>query len=209
MTASALCDIALFHIKDRRVDRKTVLRESDPPRPQVRLDAFMLNPVEAIAVEQLLKGSALRCPELCLRKDPVDDVLNTSGRDRFWLPRRNVPAPSGHSSTACVDPFAEARARSGSSSVRDEGPLAREQLSERPVLIDAKLIDDRIHRKRYAVFRAALLRAHDVLQTGLGFALPRGMEQKSHSAAGHSAEHPEPPEILPEFRCTRAMMDSV
>jgi hypothetical protein len=51
--------------------------------------------------------------------------------------------------------------------------------------------------------------AHDLLQALLRLGLSRGREDEAHAAAGHSAEHPEAPEVRAEFRAHRSMSVSV
>ena len=50
------------------------------PRAEVCLDALMLDPVESIALEQLLQRSTLRGSGFAFREDPVDDVLQHSSQ---------------------------------------------------------------------------------------------------------------------------------
>ena len=70
-------------------------------------------------------------------------------------------------------------------------------------LVDGEIVDHRLHGERHGVFQFALGLAHDDLEAFLGVRLAARVEQESHAAARHAAEHPEAPEIRAEFR-TRA-----
>ncbi len=68
-----------------------------------------------------------------------------------------------------------------------------------PALVDRELVDHGLHGERDPALDAPFLRLHDLLESALGLALPGRLEEKSHPAPGHAAQHPESPEILAEF----------
>ncbi len=60
--------------------------------------------------------------------------------------------------------------------------------------VDGEVVDYRLHGEGHGALQAALGLAHDGFQAILGTRLHGGVEDETHAAAGHAAEHPEAPE---------------
>ncbi len=67
-------------------------------------------------------------------------------------------------------------------------------------LIDFKIVDHRVHGKGQGILQRVFLLEHDLQEPGLRLFLDRGIEDESHAATGHAAQHPEAPETIAEFR---------
>ena len=82
---------------------------------------------------------------------------------------------------------------------RQGGVRAIEQGGEGAVRIDGEIIDHRLHREGQRVAEHGFRFRHDGEHARLRFGLARWIENESHAAARHPAEHPEAPEILAEL----------
>ena len=76
------------------------------------------------------------------------------------------------------------------------------KFSECSIIVDRKIVDDRIHRKRHGCFHTAFDRHHHALEPVLSFFAHRRIEDKTHAAAGHAAQHPESLELIAVLRPT-------
>src|SRR5450631_183419 len=67
------------------------------------------------------------------------------------------------------------------------------------LLIDRKVIDHGLYCKWDAALHLLPGLTHDVLHADLCLLFAVGVEQEAHTAAAHTTEHPEAPEIVTEF----------
>ena len=163
----------------------------------------MLNPIEAISVEQIVQGLMLRYLSRSIRQDTFKDLLEHSLE-------RGIDSAGGGKMLQFVPLMQRNRSRIPSKERRnDQGVIelrhyrlpAAKELCRRSLLIHCKIIDDRFHREGYSVFEAVFFGSHYLPQTMLSLDFSRRVEQESHPSAGHPPQHPESPEIFAEFRC--------
>jgi len=83
-------------------------------------------------------------------------------------------------------------ARLVASPVQQDGPRAP--------LVDAKVVDDRLHGEGQRRLEFPLRLRHDLLHPVLGRSAHGGIEDEPHPAAGHAAQHQESPEVLAVLR---------
>ena len=74
-----------------------------------------------------------------------------------------------------------------------------QQLAPRSTIIDRELVDDRVHGKRQTCLHSSLGRDQGIEEPCLRFALNRWIEEESHAATRHSAEHQESPKLSAPF----------
>src|SRR5450759_4733729 len=67
------------------------------------------------------------------------------------------------------------------------------------MLVDRKVVNDRLHRERQGILEIAFGGLHDRQNSVLaGLFLP-WLEDKTHAAARHTAQHPKAPKVRPEL----------
>src|SRR3984957_794912 len=84
--------------------------------------------------------------------------------------------------------------------VRQNRFATRLQLRKRPTFVNREVINDRLHRKRHAARQSIAHFSHQIADALLCLRLALGIEDESHSAARHSAQHPESPERIAKLR---------
>jgi hypothetical protein len=182
-----------------RTSSQPVLRQPDAAGAHVGLDLGVLHGVETVPLKQGFQGvRGAGGSFLAARQQVVEELLHHAGEIRL------IAAGGGE-----VVQFGAARGRQqaglgahqrghgqGVISRRHERPLALQQAALGAAFVDGEVVDHRLHGEGHGVFQAALGFAHDALHGALRFGLAARMEQESHAAAGHAAQHPEAPEIL-------------
>src|SRR4029079_18212282 len=78
------------------------------------------------------------------------------------------------------------------------GRLTGEQFGESAVFVDGEVVNDWLHGERYPTGKALTDFAHERAEGVLSFRFTGWIEDETHAAAGHAAEHPESPEGVAE-----------
>ena len=195
-------NILRLGVFDPAAGRKPVLRQPDPAVPQIGLDLFVLHAIESVSLEK--RFETLRAPGVAIlaaRQKVVEQVLHR--------PRKFGALAAGGGKALQLG---AARGRKQAGFGADErrhrqrvifGRHQRRAAAQNPgvgsPLVDGEVVDHRVHGEGHRVFQFAFGLAHDDLETFLGERLAPRIEQESHPASRHAAEHPEPPEIRAEF----------
>ena len=186
--------------------RKPVLRQPDPAVPQIGLDLFVLHAIEPVSLEK--RFEALRTPGVAIlaaRQKVVEQVLHHPGKLGALAAGGGKPLQLGAARGRKQTGFGADERRHRQSVIfgRHQRRAAAQNPGVGSPLVDGEIVDHRVHGERHGVFQLAFGLAHDDLEAFLGERLAARIEQESHPASRHAAEHPESPEILAEFgtRC--------
>ena len=195
-------DILRSHILDHRARGQAILRKADAPVLQVSANLFVLRPIKSVSVEQRRERLVVRRFILAARQQRVEQRLHHPAQLRLRPARRaetiQLRTTQRRERTHLLSK--KRRHRQRVVARRHQGIRAIDQIRERAVLVDRKVVNHRLHRERQRVLQLAFRRGHDLLQPPLRFRLPLRREDESHAAARHAAEHPEAPKAGAELR---------
>ena len=200
--AGGVEDIRIADILNVGAGGQAVLRQPDAAVFQFVADQFVLLAVKAVLGEQFGEVFPGAIPGFEAGEQAVEERLHHAGQlgaraaggaELIQLgalgggQRLGIGAqPAGH-----VE---------GVIALGQQGADAAPQLGAGAVLVDGKIINNRLHGEGQRVLKFAPGLRHDGLQTLLRLGLALGIKNEAHAAAGHAAEHPEAPEIAAEFR---------
>ncbi len=159
----------------------------------------MVDRVEAVVGEQALQVVLLAGPVgLSAGQHVVEKLLHHAGEFRRHAAGRAEAVQLGAAAGREQKGIGAQQRRHGQRIVfgGQQGVIAREQARLGSAFVDGEVIDHRVHGERDGMFQALFGFAHDGGEPVLGFGSPVGRKEKPHAAAGHSAKHPEAPEIL-------------
>lgn len=175
--------------------------EADASVEEVFADGFVLGAVEAVIFEEFFEGAACLIAVIHARDEGVEEGLD--GVFELGLGAAGVGELVELGAVFWGEFFGFFAEKSGDAELvvsgGEEGVCSFEEVGVGAVGVDLEIVDDGVHGEGEGVLQFALGGDHDFLETDEGFFFALGVDDESHAAAGHAAEHPEAPEVVAEF----------